>query len=98
MGALSVGKYERVKAFLLMKRLRDSRMLKSDRGRVLLSTYYKIAPLLVREINSRADSARYYWVLWRQYILPCCHHVREGQMEEAERVYTDMIKHLLFSQ
>lgn len=95
-GALSVSAFERARAFVLMKRLRDVRLLGSERGRVLLATYYRVAPELVREMDASNDRVAVYRRLWREYILPCCECVRAGHLDLAEKIYIQMVETLLF--
>ena len=95
--ALRVGRFEAAKAFLLMRRLKDMRMLVDVRGRVLLSAYYRAAPQIVREIDKRLDATEIYGNIWRGYIQPACAAIRLGDFVSAERIYTGMVQQLLFA-
>ena len=95
--ALRVGRFEAAKAFLLMRRLKDMRMLVDVRGRVLLSAYYRAAPQIVREIDKRLDATEIYGNIWRGYIQPACAAIRLGDFVSAERIYTGMVLQLLFA-
>ena len=94
--ALHIGRFEAAKAFLLMRRLKDVRMLADVRGRVLLSAYYRAAPQIVRELDKRLDATEIYGNIWRGYIQPACAAVRLGDFVGAERIYTGMMQQLLF--
>ena len=94
--ALRVGRFETARAFLLMRRLKDQRMLADVRGRVLLSAYYRAAPQIVRELDKRLDATEIYGNIWRGYIQPACAAVRLGDFVGAERIYTEMVERLLF--
>ena len=93
--ALRVGRFETAKAFFLMRRLKDRRMLADERGRVLLSAYYRVAPQIVSELDKRLDAIEIYGNIWRCYIQPACTAVRLGDYSSAERIYTEMVERLL---
>lgn len=94
---LSIGRFQTAKAFVLLKRLRDERMMGSDTGRVLLSAYYRAAPSLVEELDSSIDSVEIYRSIWSRYIDPTCVAIRGSNLVLAERLYTQMVEVLLFT-
>jgi hypothetical protein len=85
------------RTFYLMIHLRDSFSVGGKKERELLGLYYKIAPILVRKID-RLSCARYiYQHLWENYIAPCCVAIKNGNILEGKRLYTDMMCFLLES-
>ena len=94
--ALRVGRIETTKAFLLMRRLKERRMMADKRGRILLSTYFRVAPQLICELDKRTDAIEIYENIWNQYIVPACTAIRLGDYVNAEHIYTEMVERLLF--
>lgn len=95
--ALRVGRIETAKAFLLMRRLKDQRMMADERGRILLSAYYRAASQLVAELDKHPDAIEIYGNIWRDYIQQACDAARLGDYVSAECIYTAMVERLLFA-
>ena len=72
-----------------MRRLRDSWVIWQAPNEV--KEYYRDAPSIVKEIDSRADSDKIYHRLYNQYILPAHRQVSRGNMGSAHRIYRSMV-------
>lgn len=70
-----------------MRRFRDTYVLQRKDGREDVATYYRLAPQVVRRINSRPDAEEIWKKVYENMVLPCLEHIRRGENEQAYRMY-----------
>ncbi len=78
----------------LFRWFRDNYLLKKEYGRDLVNMYYRIAPLIVKEIDSRKDRDAIYEHIWKKYLKLCKNMIEEREFNKAERIYISMVKKL----
>jgi len=79
-----------------LRRFRDEYMASSEEGVKLIEEYYEKAPRIVQTINTRADAADVYRMLFDTYINPCICMIETGKMEECLLHYKKMVEKLSF--
>lgn len=78
-----------------MRNFRDH-FLKSDfgDGELLVTEYYRIAPILVGFIEAEKSPDIIYSYLWKEYIEPTYFDIIQGHNVKAKLQYIDMIRFL----
>lgn len=74
-----------------LRNFRDSYMLATEEGKVLVKLYYAVAPSIVEAIDSRPDAASVYARLDSLFIQPALHRIGSGELEVALGIYTALV-------
>ena len=61
----------------------------------LCREYYTNAPKIVEKINQSENSKAAYDKLYNDLVVPCVAKLKEGQIDEAVKLYTDIYRGLL---
>lgn len=78
----------------LLREYRDDYMMCDERRRLAVQEYYKVAPMIVGQINRRESAAEIYQSIWEKYLYPCVQLIEEKRLEDCEKCYTDMVREL----
>ena len=78
----------------MLRSYRDTYLLATEEGRMLVEDYYDTAPALVQCLDMRKDAARIYERLYKKELTECLSLIRAGQNEMCKERYVDMVKHL----
>ena len=65
-----------------------------ENGHEMISTYYDVAPSIVKHIDLRPDSALIYEGIWKDHIRPCISLIEQGENEACARRYMAMVSEL----
>jgi len=84
----SSGKSDTCAELQTLRLFRDEYMLSTDEGKALVKLYYQTAPLIVAELDKRADSKSVYNRLLQNFIYPAIHAISQGENETAQGIYT----------
>ncbi|WP_165079139.1 MULTISPECIES: SEL1-like repeat protein [unclassified Desulfovibrio] len=76
------------------RRFRDEILLATGEGRALVAEYYRIAPDIVRVIESRPDSEKIYATMWEEYLEPGYRLVLEHKNSAAKELYIQLVRWL----
>ena len=58
----------------------------------LIEEYYRVAPLLVKKIDSETESEKIYYELWKNSIAETYRLIKAGQNMNATLIYIDMVQ------
>ena len=78
----------------ILRHYRDILVEKDDSFRSKVLEYYRKAPLIIHEIESREDSNQIYNDLFDEMISPCVNLLEEGKIEEAKVLYLNYYERL----
>ncbi len=87
----SLGRPDDCYELTLLRRYRNTYMMSSEQGAAAVEEYYRIAPEIVKEIDSRPDSGNIYQSIWTQYLRPCIRLIEENQLADCADAYADMV-------
>lgn len=73
------------------RRFRDEILLATEEGQTLVTEYYRIAPDIVRAIDSRPDSDEIYETMWKEYLEPGYRLVLENKNISAKDLYIKLV-------
>lgn len=79
-----------------LRSFRDGYMMRMPNGEAEIAEYYSVAPRICCAIDSQSEECRKYEYedIYRNTIIPCVKHIREGRNEEAYFLYKDMVQKL----
>lgn len=77
-----------------IRRYRDEVLAKTDDGRALIDTYYRIAPTIVKRIDASDDREAIYDSIFENYIDPIYHLLLDDRGDDAKEMYITMVKKL----
>ncbi len=75
----------------LLRDYRDTYLAESPGGEELISTYYDVAPSIVKHIDQQPDSGEIYRGIWDEWLAPCISMIESDQKEECREHYIDMV-------
>lgn len=78
----------------LLRAYRDGYLSHLENGHEMISTYYDVAPSIVKHIDARPDSASIYEGIWKDHIRPCIGLIEQGENEACARRYMAMVSEL----
>ena len=87
----SLGKGPDCRELELLKNYRDTYLAEKENGELLIQEYYDIAPTIVKRINRSEDPQQIYSQIWNDYIYTCIQCIENNELEQCEKVYTDMV-------
>lgn len=76
-----------------LRTFRDQYMLRSREGKVLVTEYYRIAPLIVSKIKKDKEHQKVYQYIY-QRIQKACAEIEQKQNAIAQQTYTALVAHL----
>ena len=76
-----------------LRKFRDKYLLKSNKGRKLVSQYYEIAPALVRQLESSPNKKKLFKRVFTD-IQASCKAIEEKNYEEAREIYKNAVSRL----
>ena len=74
-----------------LRNYRDTWLSKIEGGMALIEEYYKIAPLIVSQIQKSDRYEEYCDKLLHEYINPCLEMIERQEFEECKEKYKDMV-------
>lgn len=77
-----------------LRALRDKRRLYDLEFDALVKEYYRIAPIIVKAINSLSDRKARYAELYENMVKPCVAMIKENRENEAVELYTQTVLQL----
>lgn len=78
----------------ILRTFRDTYLNESEEGRNDIKMYYFIAPQIVDAINSNENAIEMWNCIYEKVIMPCVLYIKEGNNEEAYKLYKSCILHL----
>jgi len=78
----------------LFRWYRDNWLREQKDGEDLIKEYYRIAPVIVENINNRKDRDEIYEYIWENYLQKCKNLIENRHYEEAKKCYIDMVEYL----
>jgi hypothetical protein len=78
----------------LFRWYRDNWLREQKDGEDLIREYYRIAPVIVENINNRKDRDEIYEYIWENYLQKCKNLIENRHYEEAKKCYIDMVEYL----
>lgn len=60
----------------------------------MIKEYYAIAPLIVKNIDSRNDNSIIYQYIWDEYLHNCLKNIEQGEYEQCKERYCKMVCNL----
>lgn len=78
----------------VLRHHRDILVEKDENFRSKVLEYYRKAPLIIHEIDSKENSGKIYDDLYDEMIKPCVDLLEEGKTEEAKSLYIDYYERL----
>ena len=85
------GKPDNCAELTILRNFRDTYMQETPERVSKVSTYYRIAPKIVKQIDAREDSTQVYTHLRTDYIDLALESIDAGDLERADEVYSDMV-------
>ena len=77
----------------ILRNFRDNYLRQFEEGKKLVENYYRIAPLIVEQIEKDEEKEKVYAYIYKE-VLRSCNKIKVRQNREASRVYLNMVKHL----
>ncbi len=71
----------------LLREFRDTYMCRTDTLCSEVSEYYKVAPQIVEEINTRKNFYKIYQEIYDKMIAPCIEAIKRSMLDEAYAIY-----------
>ena len=91
---LSLNKPDDCIELSMMRMFRDNWLVNQKNGINIIEEYYRIAPLIVEEINACHDNAQIYKHIWEIYLYPFFKLISSGNNRKAKSVYLKMVYQL----
>ena len=76
----------------ILRWYRDNVLAKTPEGRKQILEYKRVAPKIVQALNKRKDAPEVYKALFTSYIDPAAQAVVNGNYEDADKLYSSMVK------
>lgn len=77
-----------------LRKFRDTWLAAQPDGKGLVDEYYRIAPSIVKAIDSSTEKDRIYMHIWGNYIEPCIKLIELGAFDTSKKLYMDMVNEL----
>lgn len=77
-----------------LRSFRDTWLTVQPSGEDIIKEYYRIAPLIVKELDSSNEKDVIYRDIWNSYISPCIKLIELGTYEICRDLYIEMVKNL----
>ena len=77
-----------------LRDFRDEHINNTDEGQRLVLEYYRVAPLIIEQIDLEDDPIAIYHKLWNDYIKPSCCEIKNNNYNLAKDIYIEMVLHL----
>ncbi len=78
----------------LLRNYRDGYMAGLPNGEALITSYYDVAPTIVKHISARGDASQIYRGIWDSYLEPCIRMIENGENEACCDLYRTMVEDL----
>lgn len=88
---LSLGKNDNCFELQLLRKYRDTWLIKQEYGIKLIEEYYSTAPVIVNRIDNLIDSKEIYSQIWIQYLSKIVDYIINEKNEEACEMYQLMV-------
>jgi hypothetical protein len=77
-----------------LRKFRDEYLLKTNNGRKIIKEYYKVAPLIVKNLSKHNDVKTIYDSLYENLIRTSIKYIEMNEMEKAKLNYMYIISNL----
>lgn len=77
-----------------LRKFRDNYLSHTDENKLLIRQYYKIAPEIVKALNSDSNKNEQYGIVFREIII-ACNLVENKMYEEAKQLYVKIVSYLI---
>ena len=94
---LSLGKGDDCLELNLFRKFRDEWLMYQKNGKILISEYYKIAPIIVSSIEKKDNKLLIYKSIWNKYLQKCLKYIRNGEYELCKITYMKMVNDLFYT-
>ena len=91
---IALGKDDDCEELMILRAYRDEVKSKSPIVADLIEEYYRIAPLLIKEIEKCTNKVDIYKKIWKNYISITCEMISNKDHSAATFQYIDMVKYL----
>lgn len=90
----SLNKGDDCEELMAMRAFRDVAVKENPLLRILIGEYYRVAPLIIEEIDQQEKAGEIYRKIWQQYVKQSLYFLKQGKKTEAAVVYIRMCEHL----
>lgn len=87
----ALGKEDNCEEILAFKEFRDKWLISQSDGPSIIKEYYRMAPSLVNEINSRSNPLEIYQYLWDKFMQTGYEYLLDQNYEMAKQTYIQMV-------
>lgn len=77
-----------------LRQFRDEWLLYQPEGKELITEYYDIAPVIVKNLEELSVKDVIYNELWNNYISLCIRHIENNEFQRCKELYISMISYL----
>lgn len=85
------GKSDDCYELTMLRRFRDGWLALQPSGVETIKEYYRIAPSIVKALNSSEECNALYADIWNRCILPCVRFIEQGAYEKCRTLYEKMV-------
>jgi len=78
----------------IFRNFRDKWLLNQPDGKLIIESYYHVAPKIVASINQLPNSKAAYLSIWDKYLQECLNHLEKSDFSSCKNVYMDMVNTL----
>lgn len=88
------GKPDNCYELTMFRKFRDGWLSKQPNGNVLIAEYYKIAPIIVKNIDNKSNNVQIYNNIWENYLKECPLFIEKNKFEQCKKMYCKMVADL----
>lgn len=88
------GKPDNCYELTMFRKFRDGWLSKQPSGNVLIAEYYKIAPIIVKNIDNKSNNVQIYNSIWENYLKECLLFIEKNKFEQCKKMYCKMVADL----
>lgn len=78
----------------LLRKFRDTWLVKQPGGNELVKEYYSVAPNIVTALDNYSEKDKVYIHIWNNYIKPCIKLIELGANDTCKDLYMNMVNEL----
>ena len=87
----SFGKSDDCYELMKFREFRDEWLMKEADGKELISEYYRIAPMILTNIEKMANASEIYKLIWEEYLKPCLSFIELRKNQDSKQCYIKMV-------
>ena len=90
----TLGKSDNCFELNTFRNYRDNWLINQEGGEQLIEKYYKVAPIIVQNIQSKLNHNLIFKNIWDDYLIQCLKFINDGEYEKAKKIYISMVESL----